>query len=147
MPQVSPRGTYLLIAEMLRKDIELGVTSRTLPSEASLMRTYDVSRNTIRRALKTLEAEAVISPVAGVGWQVSGTSAPPLIDRMTDVLAADSLLVGDTFPSESALCDRFDVSRTAVRRALALMEGAGLLSTVRGKGRVVRALPDRLQQP
>lgn len=106
------------------------------------MGTYGVSRNTIRRALKVLEAEGVLESAPGIGWRVArGGDRRTLTERMTDVIAEDSLTVGATYPSEAKLCDRFGVSRTAVRRALAQMEGIGLLATVHGKGRTVRALP------
>ncbi|APE21708.1 MULTISPECIES: GntR family transcriptional regulator [Streptomyces] len=141
MPEASPRGTYLIIAAALRKDIEKGSHGDALPSEAALMRKHDVSRNTIRRALKTLEAERLITSVPGTGWRISARLIRPLVDRMTDLIKEDVLAVGDAYPSEMKLCARFGVSRTAVRRALAQMEGTGLLATVHGKGRTVRALP------
>ncbi|MFI0925125.1 GntR family transcriptional regulator [Streptomyces sp. NPDC021012] len=141
MSEASPRGTYLLIADALRRDIKEGPEGRALPSEAALMRAHDVSRNTIRRALKVLEAEQLISSVPGTGWRLSAKPIRPLVDRMTDLIREDALTVGDAYPSESKLCARFEVSRTAVRRALAQMEGTGLLATVHGKGRTVRALP------
>ncbi|MFE7948387.1 GntR family transcriptional regulator [Streptomyces sp. NPDC057426] len=147
MSPASPRGTYLLIADKLREDIERNVDGHMLPSEASLMRVYNVSRNTVRRALKSLAAEKLISPVAGAGWQVSSTPIRPLIDRMIGVLVEDSLVVGSPYPSEAMLCQRFGASRTAVRQALAQMEGNGLLDTVPGKGRTVRALPTPPAQP
>ncbi|MGW2837138.1 GntR family transcriptional regulator [Streptomyces sp. NPDC001493] len=137
----SPRGTYLLIAHALRKHVEKAPDGDALPSEAALMRTHDVSRNTIRRALKTLEAEKLVTSVPGAGWHVSSKPIRPLIDRMTDLIADEALAVGDAYPSESKLCERFSASRTAVRHALAQMEGTGLLATVHGKGRTVRALP------
>ncbi|MET8505448.1 winged helix-turn-helix domain-containing protein [Streptomyces sp. NPDC004787] len=146
MPEASPRGTYLLIADALRKDIEAAADGDALPSEAALMRTHDVSRNTIRRALKTLEAEKLIASVPGAGWRVSSKPIRPLVDRMTDLIAEDALAVGDAYPPESKLCERFGASRTAVRHALAQMEGTGLLATVHGKGRTVRALPTNLEK-
>ncbi|MET9934634.1 MULTISPECIES: GntR family transcriptional regulator [unclassified Streptomyces] len=146
MPSVSPRGTYLLIAEALRNDVKGELEGSSLPSEADLMRTHKVSRNTVRRALKVLEAEKFITSVPGVGWRVSGKPIPPLVERMTDVIAQDSLSVGDAYPSEGRLVERFGASRTAVRRALAQMEGTGLLATVHGKGRTVRALPSGLEE-
>lgn len=58
MPEASPRGTYLLIADALRREIDQGrLKGSTLPSEAALMKAHGVSRNTIRRALKALESE------------------------------------------------------------------------------------------
>ncbi|WKV73884.1 winged helix-turn-helix domain-containing protein [Streptomyces sp. PCS3-D2] len=142
MPEASPRGTYLLIADALRKEIEEGhPKNSTLPSEAALMQAHDVSRNTVRRALKTLESEKLITSVPGAGWRVSRVPVPPLVERLTAVITEDHLAVGDKYPSEANLCERFGMSRTAVRHALAQMEGIGLLATVHGKGRTVLALP------
>ncbi|MFE5969349.1 GntR family transcriptional regulator [Streptomyces sp. NPDC056463] len=58
---------------------------------------------------------------------------------MTEVITRDSLEIGDKYPSESKLCEQFEVSRTAVRARA--REGNGLLDAVHGKGRTVRALP------
>ncbi|ROQ32414.1 regulatory GntR family protein [Streptomyces sp. PanSC19] len=146
MLEASPRGTYLLIADALRKGIENGADGDMLPSEATLMQTYSVSRNTIRRALKVLESERLIDSVPGAGWRATSQPIRPLVDRMKDVIAQDALGVGDAYPSESKLCERFGVSRTAVRHALAQMEGTGLLATAHGKGRTVRALPPNLEE-
>ncbi|MFE3408687.1 GntR family transcriptional regulator [Streptomyces mirabilis] len=148
MPQASPRGTYLQVSEALRQQIELRNEDRTLPSEAALMRAHGVSRNTIRRALKVLEDDGVVESAPGIGWRVvQGGDQRSLAQRMTDLIGEDSLAVGDTYPSEAKLCERFGSSRTAVRRVLAQMEGNGLLATVHGKGRTVRALPTSTVRP
>lgn len=148
MSEASPRGTYLVIAEALRSEIEEREGVDALPSEADLMSSHGVARNTIRRALKVLEADGVVESAPGIGWRVArGGDRRPLADRMADVVAEDSLSVGDTYPSEAKLCERFGASRTAVRRVLAQMEGNGLLATVHGKGRTVRALPTPTVQP
>ncbi|MFZ3594646.1 GntR family transcriptional regulator [Streptomyces sp. BH104] len=148
MSEASPRGTYLVISEALRRDIQRGTIVDALPSEASLMRSHGVSRNTIRRALKVLEGEGVLESVPGIGWRVArGGDRRTLVERMTDVITEDALDLGDTYPSEARLCERFGISRTAVRRALAQMEGTGLLDTVHGKGRTVRALPSTGVRP
>ncbi|MEU8958820.1 winged helix-turn-helix domain-containing protein [Streptomyces sp. NPDC048518] len=142
MTEASPRGTYLVIVDALRQEIEGGEHLSGLPSEAELMRKHGVARNTIRRALKTLEAEGVLVSAPGIGWRVSQDGdRRSLVERMVAVIEEDSLKVGDTYPSEAKLCERFGVSRTAVRRGLAHMEGTGLLDTVHGKGRTVRTLP------
>ncbi|MEU6481436.1 GntR family transcriptional regulator [Streptomyces sp. NPDC047017] len=139
MSEASPRGTYLVIAEVLRKAI---TGDEPLPSEAALMRSHDVSRNTVRRALNILKAEGLVESAPGIGWRPArGGDRRTLDECMADLIAEDSLEVGDAYPSETRLCERFGASRTAVRRVLAQMEGNGLLATVHGKGRTVRALP------
>ncbi|MBT2382084.1 GntR family transcriptional regulator [Streptomyces sp. ISL-11] len=142
MPQVSPRGTYLQISESLRQKIAKGKISEALPSEAELMRTYGVGRSTVGRALKALKADGVIESVQGAGWYVTGTGdRRPLVDKVTDLLRVEGAAVGDTFPSESELCERFSVSRTAVRSAIAQLEGRGLIVMGPNRRRQVRALP------
>ncbi|MFF0725170.1 winged helix-turn-helix domain-containing protein [Streptomyces sp. NPDC004134] len=142
MPEASPRGTYLVIADALRTEIEEGEDIDTLPSEAALMQTHGVGRNTIRRALKALEADGVVESAPGIGWRVAqGGASRSLSERMADVITDDSLSAGDRYPSEASLCARFGASRTAVRRVLAQMEGKGLLATAHGKGRTVLAVP------
>lgn len=148
MPQASPRGTYLQVSESLRQQIEAGDIGDTLPSEAALMSSHEVSRNTVRRALKVLEADGVVASAPGIGWRVARGGDPrSLAEKMTDLIAEDSLSAGDVYPSEAKLCERFGASRTAVRRVLAHMEGNGLLATVHGKGRTVRALPTPTVRP
>jgi DNA-binding GntR family transcriptional regulator len=148
VPQASPRGTYLQVSEALRQQIALSSEDSVLPSEAALMRAHGVSRNTIRRALKALEADGVVQSAPGIGWQVvRGGDRRSLAEKMTDLIAEDSLSVGGAYPSEARLCERFGASRTAVRRVLAQMEGNGLLATVHGKGRTVRALPTSTVRP
>lgn len=148
MPQASPRGTYLHVSESLRQQIASGDVEDALPSEAALMSSHAVSRNTVRRALKVLEADGLVASAPGIGWHVvRGDDRRSLAERMTALIVEESLMVGDTYPSESKLCERFEVSRTAVRRVLAQMEGNGLLATVHGKGRTVRALPTPTVRP
>ncbi|GGN77675.1 hypothetical protein GCM10011579_060120 [Streptomyces albiflavescens] len=86
MPEASPRGTYLVIAEALRNEIEAGEGSGALPSEAEFMDMHGVSRNTIRRALKVLEADGVVESAPGIGWRVvRGGDRRSLAERMTDL--------------------------------------------------------------
>ncbi|MFE6228752.1 GntR family transcriptional regulator [Streptomyces sp. NPDC057854] len=146
MPESNPRGTYLVVARELRMKLnEPGV--KRLPSEALLADEYGVSRNTIRRALKELESENLIASLPGSGWHVASGPIRPLLDKMVDLFSSEGLSVGDTYPSESKLCERFNVSRTAVRRALAQLEGRGLLATKHGTGRTILALPSALEKP
>lgn len=148
MKPPNPRGTYLAIAESLSQRIKEGQLVDSLPSEAKLMQEYSASRNTIRRALNELRLRSLLESVPGTGWRVAQSGrVKPLIDRLVELLRDQPFTVGDTYPSESSLCAKFEVSRTAVRRALAQMEGIGLLEAVHGKGRIVRALPTPHEQP
>lgn len=106
------------------------------------MSEYGVSRTTVRRALRVLAADGLVESVPGVGWRAAVDAVTlPLVEQVRAELATGGFEVDGTFSSEAALCERFGVSRTAVRRALAQLEGEGLLEPVHGKGRIVRALP------
>lgn len=48
---------------------------------------------------------------------------------------------GDRLPSESELCERFDVSRMTARQAMQLVASSGLIERRRGAGSFVRAYP------
>jgi len=63
------------ISSVLRSAIASGryAMGEYLPSETSLMGMFDVSRATVRRALTTLEHEALIDRRAGKGTRVIGT--------------------------------------------------------------------------
>lgn len=142
MPHVSPRGTYLQVSESLRQKIGAGEITEELPSQAELMSAYSVSRSTIERALAALKAEGLVESVQGAGWFVAGTGdRRPLVERVTDLLRGGEVKVGDRFPTEKELCERFGASRTAVRSAIAQMEGQGLIGKGAGRGREVLTLP------
>ncbi|WP_314414164.1 GntR family transcriptional regulator [Streptomyces kroppenstedtii] len=142
MPQASPRGRYLEVSDSLRQEIKEGKITESLPSQAKLMGTHRVSRSTIERALGVLKGEGLIESVQGAGWYVAGSGdRRPLVERVTDLLRADTVGVGDRFPTEKELCELFGASRTAVRSAIAQMEGQGLIGRGATRGREVRALP------
>ncbi|WP_405743213.1 GntR family transcriptional regulator [Streptomyces sp. NBC_01525] len=142
MPGASPRGTYLVIADALRKEIAEGRFEEGFPSEAELMRTHGVARTTVRRALDVLESEGLIHSAPGVGRAVGKASARrPLVQRITDLIKERGFEVGDAVPSEATLCADLAVSRTALRSALSSLEGQGVLQAVHGKGRFIRAVP------
>jgi DNA-binding GntR family transcriptional regulator len=132
------------VSASLRRKINDGEIKDELPSQAALIKTYKVSRSTIERALNALKAEGVLESVQGAGWYVAGTGdRRPLVERVTDLLRADDVKVGDRFPTEQDLCTKFRASRTAVRSAIALMEGRGLIVKVSARRREVLALPAR----
>lgn len=142
MPPASPRDTYLEVSDSLRQKIEKGKIPEKLPSQAKLMEIYRVSRSTIERALGDLKSKGMIESVQGAGWYVVGTGdRRPLVEKVTDLLRTDGVKVGDPFPTEKELCERFEASRTAIRSAIAQMEGQGLIGKGATRGREVRALP------
>jgi DNA-binding transcriptional MocR family regulator len=92
----------LQISASLRQKIENGKIGEALPSEAELMSTYGVGRSTVGRALKALKADGVIDSVQGAGWCVAGTGdRRPLVEKVTDLLRAEEVKVGGTWPPPS----------------------------------------------
>ncbi|MFJ5302148.1 GntR family transcriptional regulator [Streptomyces sp. NPDC088350] len=146
--QASPRGTFEKIADALKAQVDADPKMVELPSIAELMRDHGVSRGVVLRAFAALAKTGAAEPVPGGRWRVirdgQRTDRRPLAERLVDVFADDGLEVGATFPSASALCERFDVSRPTATKALEKLEAAGWLSEGgQGKIRTVRALPSR----
>lgn len=146
--QISPRGTFLSIANAVQAQIESDPTMTQLPSVTDIMGEHHVSRGVVLRAFGVLQREGLAEPVPGSRWRVvrvaQSADRRPLADRLIDVFADDKLAVGAAFPSASALSDRFDVSRPTATKALEKLEAAGWLSAGgQGKVRTVRALPSR----
>lgn len=74
------------ISQWLRSEIERGrfQPEEKLPSENELAKMFDVSRVTIRRALQSLENEALIYRCQGLGSFVSDERASHNLIRLTD---------------------------------------------------------------
>ena len=149
-PRTTAWGAYKSIAVAIRARITDGEfpAGSTLPSEAALCTQYEVSRNTLRRALDDLAEEGLLVAQPGRGRVVLGDteaaqSAVPQYRSMAAELRAliesGGLGPGDALPSESALAERYGVARGTARHALAELEGAGLVESIHGKGRFVRA--------
>lgn len=68
-------------------------------------------------------------------------SAAPMYDQLRqliiDGIIRDGLQPGDPLPGEHRLCERYGISRTVVRQALAQLEHEGLVERVKGKGTFV----------
>ncbi|WP_330348727.1 GntR family transcriptional regulator [Streptomyces sp. NBC_00582] len=146
--QANPRGTFLKIADSLKKQIAADPAMAELPSLAEVMRDYKVSRGVALRAFGVLRQEGVAEPAQGGRWRVVLTGARvdrrPLEQRIADIITAEGLEVGEAFPSASVLAGRFGVSRPTVTKALDKLESAGVLASGgQGKVRTVRAVPIR----
>lgn len=73
---------YLEVAEELRRRIEAGAYPRgcRLESERDLVRSFDVSRSTVRKALDLLEADGLIIRKQGRGGGTFVQAKPPQVD-------------------------------------------------------------------
>ncbi|GAA4942859.1 hypothetical protein GCM10023224_26750 [Streptomonospora halophila] len=154
-PRATPWGTYTQIAETLRQRITSGALApgAALPSESALGDEFNVARSTVRRALAALEADHLIRTLPGTGRVVcdpdEGSKAgdpsghQPQYRRIAAELrgkiSRGDLAPGDALPSEAAIVRTYDVSRGTARQALSELEGSGLVVSVHGKGRFVRA--------
>ncbi|GHA52686.1 GntR family transcriptional regulator [Streptomyces purpurascens] len=146
--QANPRGTFLKIADAVKKQIEDDPGIAELPSLSEVVRDHNVSRGVAIRAFSVLHQEGVAEPVPGGRWRVvragEAVDRRPLDERIAEVITADGLEVGEEFPSASALAERFEVSRPTVTKALGKLETAGVLAGGgQGKVRTVRAVPTR----
>ncbi|MFI1029835.1 GntR family transcriptional regulator [Streptomyces sp. NPDC020951] len=149
--QANPRGTFLKIADAVKRQIEDDPSMTELPSLAEIMRDHQVSRGVAVRAFGVLRQEGVAEPSKGERWRVVRTGTPvdrrPLEQQITDIITAEKLEVGEAFPSASVLATRFGVSRPTVTKALDKMESAGVLASGgQGKVRTVRAVPVRKER-
>ncbi|MFE2580367.1 GntR family transcriptional regulator [Streptomyces sp. NPDC059378] len=146
--QVNPRGTFLKIADSVKRRIENNPDMMELPSLAEVMRDHKVSRGVALRAFGVLRQEGVAEPVPGERWRVVRAGARvdrrPLDQRIADIIRTENLEAGEAFPSASALAERFGVSRPTVAKALEKLETAGVLAGGgQGKVRTVRTVPAR----
>jgi len=77
-------------------------------------------------------------------WYVK-QSPTPLYKKISYELlrtaCLDGMTVGDCFPSEAALMERFGVAAVTVRGAIALLNGLGIAQTVNGVGTILTGLP------
>lgn len=67
--------------------------------------------------------------------------AEEVVERLTASIREGVILPGRKLPSESALIDKFGVSRTVIREAISRLQAAGLIETYRGKGSFVLTKP------
>jgi GntR family transcriptional regulator len=92
------------------------------------------------------ETEATPPSVRGdgdIGGAIDKTSPVPYYYQLRQLLeraiSSGALGIDDKIPTEAALCERYDVSRTVVRQALSDLERTGLVSRQKGRGTFVAA--------
>lgn len=68
-----------------------------------------------------------------------------VVEQIQAAIVDGSLKPGDFLPAERDLCERFEVSRTAIREALFALQTSGLIELVNGRrARVVEPTAERL---
>ncbi|MFB4308942.1 GntR family transcriptional regulator [Actinomadura sp. GTD37] len=143
-------GAYIHITDALRQRLTDGTypPGTLVPPERALCAEFGVTRNTVRRALTTLQREGLIRVRSGVGRFVCDPTIEPAAQARPRYLAiaadlrrqikAGHFASGDLLPSEARICERYHVSRFTARHAYEALETAGLVTSAQGKGRFVR---------
>jgi DNA-binding GntR family transcriptional regulator len=136
----------LTIAEQLREQISNGKLPKgsSLPSEAKFSQQHGIGRSSARKVLAELERDGLVYSVPGQGWIVGAVADRSKTPTPADIAAtlraeleSGTYEAGAPFVTATEVCERFGVTRHAARRALAVLEDAGLIVSVHGKGRFV----------
>ena len=111
---------YQWLAETLREDISQGVYNPgdVLPTEHELMRHYDLSSTTVRRAVRDLVLEGLIYRKAGKGTFVKRTRVEEHLSRLTSY--AEEMRSRNIVPSFKLVCAKPCVPPADAARALNL---------------------------
>jgi GntR family transcriptional repressor for pyruvate dehydrogenase complex len=73
--------------------------------------------------------------------------ATQVADAVLEIIQDQALRPGDTLPSTGELAERFNVSRTVVREALADLDGRGIIERSQGRESIVSTPgPEQLQE-
>jgi DNA-binding FadR family transcriptional regulator len=99
--ELRPVGRRRLLHEGVQDELKRYIIENTLrpgaplPSEGDLARQLGVGRNSVREAVKALEALGIIEVKVGSGLFVRGFSLDPLLDNLTDMMLADVELLSE----------------------------------------------------
>jgi len=92
-----------------------------------------------KTGIRSARNSEVASKAGNMATRLAGPA--PLFAQVRDAVRSDilsgALRPGDRLPSESALIERFGVSRITVRQAIGELQTSGLVQTVNGKGSFV----------
>jgi GntR family uxuAB operon transcriptional repressor len=91
--------------------------------------------------MSTQNANPAETPEAVPAAAASDRSYQKLALQIIELIAQDEFATGERLPSERALAERFDVSRTSVREAIIALELQGAVEVRGGSGIYVAQLP------
>ena len=97
----------------------------------------DLSEESLSIQARLLLAAMAIGPVRSSFALSRRSLADQVTDALTDLIVAERLQDGDSLPSTAELSERFGVSRTVVREAIAALAARGVLSRSQGRECVV----------
>ena len=119
-----PVPLYHQLKLLLQQDIAQGIyqPGGRLPSEPELIRTFGVSRITVRQALDELEAEGQVLRRHGKGTYVAEPQIEQELLRLTDF--AEDMQQAGLYPSSRVLAFVHELARPAIARALKIVSGS-----------------------
>jgi len=69
-----------------------------------------------------------------------------VVAALYEMIDRQEVELGEQFPSERELVERWNISRNVLREAFHVLEGRGLVSSRQGQGRFLRALPEQAKE-
>ena len=80
-----PKGTYLRVVEYIKQEIRSGrlKIGSQLPAERTLAEQLDVSRNSVREAIRVMEIMGTLVSVQGAGHYVANNFENLLVESMS----------------------------------------------------------------
>lgn len=114
---------YHQLKEIIRENIESGIWNHgdMIPSEHNLMKEYDVSRNTIKKALEDLVQEGLLNRIQGKGTFVS---MPKIEQSLSSFYSFSKVMKESGYtPNDIILSIEFFPVKQSVAKVLKLSEG------------------------
>lgn len=67
-----------------------------------------------------------------------------VVNELYGIIDRQEVKVGQQFPSERELVERWNISKSVLREAFHVLEERGLINARQGKGRFLRAMPNQV---
>jgi DNA-binding FadR family transcriptional regulator len=128
MSRVAP-GPEQAVRDARRARLEFARVGRTTSDAVPGYTEGSVASGVSSSELFAGARQVVYAPIAGQSL------VDLTVRRLLDVVSLGFVEIGEQLPSEPELAERLGVSAATLREALAVLRGAGLLVTRRGRGR------------